>query len=261
MRNYDNLFKPVDSSFFQEECRKDLIQDCRTGHTVLAGRPQKCLLQVRPTININSLWVDVYMHTKRNYQLSTISDTLMRQDAETTSLEGSDRVEQNLHNQLLAGDYEVATFGAGSFWRAEAIFRQVAGVLGTAVGYIGGTVEFPTYQQVSTGKTGHVEAVQVVFDPRIVSYEKLLELFWELHNPTAPKSDNENLSSQYRSMIFYHNEKQRKIAAKSKRHLQDSGHFKRDIVTEIAPATRFYRANEYYQQYFEKTDFGGKLIK
>lgn len=201
------------------------------------------------------------MHTKHNHRLSTISDTLMKQDAEMPSFEESDNSELNLHNQLLAGDYELATFGAGSFWRAEAIFRQVAGVIGTAVGYIGGTVEFPTHKQVSTGKTGHVEAVQVVFDPEIVSYEKLLELFWELHNPTAPDKDNENLSSQYRSMIFYHNERQREIAADSKQHQQDAGNFKRDIITEIAPATRFYRANEYYQQYYEKTDFGGKLIK
>lgn len=246
-------------AFSRETVKKSLLQ-ILSEQKVLEESHRNVYCRLNQKVTSTHIGLDVYMHTKRNYQLSTISDALMKQDAETPPLEDSERDEQDLHNQLLAGDYEVATFGAGSFWRAESIFRQVAGVLGTAVGYIGGTVEFPTYQQVSTGKTGHVEAVQVVFDPEIVSYEKLLELFWELHNPTAPKNDN-NLSSQYRSMIFYHNEKQRKIAAESKRHQQTSGHFKRDIITEIAPVARFYRANEYYQQYFEKTDFGGKLIK
>ena len=201
------------------------------------------------------------MYTKRNHSLSTISDTLMKQDAAVSPFERADSTEQSLHDQLLAGDYEIATFGAGSFWRVESIFRQVVGVIGTAVGYVGGTVDYPTYEQVSTGKTGHVEAVQVIFDPEIVSYDKLLDLFWELHNPTAPGKDSETLSSQYRSMIFYHNQRQRRIAADSKKEKQDAGYFKREIVTEILPVTRFYRAKEYHQQYYEKTDSGGHFIK
>jgi peptide-methionine (S)-S-oxide reductase len=201
------------------------------------------------------------MYTKRNYQMSVISDAIMKKDAQMPSFEEPASIEQTLHDQMLAGDYEIATFGAGSFWRVEAIFRRVTGVIGTAVGYIGGKVEYPSYEQVSTGKTGHVEAVQVIFDPDIVPYEKLLELFWELHNPTAPEEDSKNLSSQYKSVIFYHNEKQRKTAADSKKRQEDAGYFKRDIVTEIVPVSRFFRAKEYHQQYYEKVDSGGHFIK
>lgn len=158
-------------------------------------------------------------------------------------------------------EYETATFAAGSFWRAEAIFRQVRGVIATAVGFMGGTVEYPTYEQVSTGETGHAEAVQIVFDPKIVSYEKLLELFWELHNPTEPAEAGEEIQSQYRSIIFFHNETQHETAARSKHDQESSGRFKREIITEILPATRFYKAKEYHQQYYEKMDSGGKIIK
>ncbi len=227
----------------------------------LAEDSEKCLLQVTPKTRTNSGYKCYNMYTKRSRHLSVISDALMKQDAQMPSFEEPVSIEQSLHDQMLAGDYEIATFGAGSFWRVEAIFRQVTGVIGTAVGYIGGKVEYPTYEQVSTGKTGHVEAVQVIFDPDIVPYEKLLELFWELHNPTVPEESSKNLSSQYKSMIFYHNEKQRKIATDSKKQQQDAGHFKRDIFTEIVPVTRFYRAKEYHQQYYEKTDSGGHFIK
>ncbi|WP_406657381.1 peptide-methionine (S)-S-oxide reductase MsrA [Methanolobus sp. ZRKC2] len=158
-------------------------------------------------------------------------------------------------------EYEIATFAAGSFWRVEAIFRQVRGVLATTVGFMGGMTEYPTYQQVSTGETGHAEVVQIIFDPQVVSYEKLLELFWEVHNPTKPADEGEKIQSQYRSVIFYHNENQHIIAVNSKRDQESSGRFKRDIITEILPATRFYKAKEYHQQYYEKMNSGGKLIR
>ncbi|TGC09366.1 peptide-methionine (S)-S-oxide reductase MsrA [Methanolobus halotolerans] len=166
----------------------------------------------------------------------------------------------DLKEKLLDSGYETATFAAGSFWRAEAIFRRVSGVIATSVGFIGGSVKYPTYQQVSTGDTGHVEAVQIIFDPHIVPYEKLLELFWELHNPTISGQEGPEVPSQYRSVIFYHNERQHDIAIASKNEQASSGKFKRSIATEILPATRFYKAREYHQQYYEKMDGGKKLL-
>lgn len=135
------------------------------------------------------------------------------------------------------------------------------GVIATAVGFMGGSVKYPTYEEVSAGNTGHAEAVQLVFDPQIVSYEKLLELFWELHNPTEASREGKNIPSQYRSIIFYHNEKQHDVAVSSKDQQKSSGRFKRNIITEILPAGRFYKAREYHQQYYEKMGSGGKIIK
>jgi peptide-methionine (S)-S-oxide reductase len=165
------------------------------------------------------------------------------------------------YEQVINREYEIATFAAGSFWRVEAIFRRVRGVIATAVGYMGGTVEYPSYKQVSTGETGHVETVQIFFDPRVLSYEKLLELFWELHNPTGPDHEADKVASQYRSVIFYHNDEQREVAIQSKLEMQKSGRFEKEIITEILPATRFYKAKEYHQQLYEKMRFGGHIIK
>ncbi|WP_340818153.1 peptide-methionine (S)-S-oxide reductase MsrA [Methanolobus sp. WCC4] len=165
-----------------------------------------------------------------------------------------------LPEKLRDQGYELATFAAGSFWVAEAIFRKVQGVIATAVGYMGGELDYPTYEEVSEGDTGHVEAVQIVYDPEILSYEKLLELFWELHNPTVPDGEEE-LPEQYRSVIFYHNEIQRALAIRSKDEVKKSGKFKKDLITEIRPAERFFRAKEYHQQYYEKMDSGGHIIK
>lgn len=122
---------------------------------------------------------------------------------------------------------------------------------------MGGTVEYPSYKQVSTGETGHVETVQIFFDPRVLSYEKLLKLFWELHNPTGLDHETDKVASQYRSVIFYHNDKQRDIAIQSKLEMQKSVRFGKEIITEILPATRFYKAKEYHQQLYEKIRFGG----
>jgi peptide-methionine (S)-S-oxide reductase len=147
---------------------------------------------------------------------------------------------------------EKATFGAGCFWGVEAAFRQVKGVTATAVGYSGGRFENPTYKDVCTGKTGHAEAVQVEYDPELVSYEKLLDVFWDNHNPTTPNRQGPDLGTQYRSVIFFHNFEQEAAAKASKEKLQKSGHYKHPIVTEITPASQFYRAEEYHQQYLEK---------
>lgn len=147
---------------------------------------------------------------------------------------------------------ERATFAAGCFWGVEATFRTVKGVKSTSVGYTGGWTENPTYEMVCTDKTGHAEAVEVVFDPNVVSYEKLLDVFWECHDPTQKNRQGPDVGTQYRSAIFYHSPEQEQAARRSKEQLEKSGKYKRPIVTEIVPASMFWRAEEYHQQYLEK---------
>ncbi|WMW24770.1 peptide-methionine (S)-S-oxide reductase MsrA [Methanolobus sediminis] len=167
-----------------------------------------------------------------------------------------------LKEELLSKGYEKATFAAGCFWGVEAVFRKVQGVDFTQVGYTGGNKENPTYKEVCMGNTGHAEAVELLFDPSIVSYDKLLELFWELHDPTSLNKQGPDVGTQYRSAIFYHNEEQKNKAMSSKKELELSHRFKKPIVTQIMPAGPFYRAEEYHQQYFEKTGTeGGCILK
>ncbi len=147
---------------------------------------------------------------------------------------------------------QIATFGAGCFWGVEADFRDVQGVVDAAVGYSGGTLDHPTYRDVCTDSTGHVEVVQVTFDPAQVSYEKLLEMFFKLHDPTTLNSQGPDFGTQYRSAIFFHTPEQEAGARAAKEKLQKSGRFARPIVTEITPASKFYRAEEYHQRYLEK---------
>lgn len=147
---------------------------------------------------------------------------------------------------------EQATFAAGCFWGVESLFRQVKGVINTAVGYTGGTFKNPTYEDVCSHKTGHAEAVCVEFDPSQVSYQQLLDIFWNNHNPTTPNRQGPDYGSQYRSAIFYHTPDQKTAAETKKRRLEESHRFSAPIVTEITPATEFYRAEEYHQRYFEK---------
>jgi peptide-methionine (S)-S-oxide reductase len=145
-----------------------------------------------------------------------------------------------------------ATFGAGCFWGVEAAFRQVPGVLSTAVGYAGGSLAKPTYEQVCSGRTGHAEVVQVEYDPDKVSYQQLLDVFWSNHDPTQLNRQGPDIGTQYRSVIFTHDAEQRQIAGASKAELDNSARFRRPIVTEILPFSAFYRAEEYHQQYLEK---------
>ncbi len=147
---------------------------------------------------------------------------------------------------------EKATFGAGCFWGVEATFRQVEGVKETQVGFSGGALENPTYRDVCADKTGHAEVVEVTFDPARASYEKLLDVFWQVHDPTQLNRQGPDVGTQYRSAIFYHSPEQEAAARASKGRLQASGRFRRPIVTEITPASKFYRAEEYHQRYFEK---------
>jgi peptide-methionine (S)-S-oxide reductase len=147
---------------------------------------------------------------------------------------------------------EKATFAAGCFWGVEAAFRQVFGVTGTTVGYSGGWFESPTYEDVCTDRTGHAEVVEVQYDPERVSYEDLLNLFWEIHDPTTPNRQGPDVGTQYRSAIFYHNPDQKAAAETSRQRMEDSDRFPAPIVTEIVRAGAFYPAEEYHQRYLEK---------
>ena len=147
---------------------------------------------------------------------------------------------------------ETATFAAGCFWGVEATFRQIKGVKATAVGYTGGNLDHPTYEDVCSDRTGHAEAVEIQYDPREVSYEQLLKVFWENHDPTTVNRQGPDVGTQYRSAIFYHTPQQKAAAEAAKQQLAAGGKFRREIVTEILPAATFWKAEDYHQQYLEK---------
>jgi peptide-methionine (S)-S-oxide reductase len=148
---------------------------------------------------------------------------------------------------------EKATFGAGCFWHVEAAFQGIPGVTTTAVGYSGGSLEQPTYRDVCSGRTGHAEVVELEYDPSKISYEELLDILWKIHDPTTLNRQGPDVGSQYRSAIFVHSPAQETAAQASKEKLQGSGRFSRPIVTEINPVSKFWRAEEYHQRYFERT--------
>jgi len=154
-------------------------------------------------------------------------------------------------------DKEEATLGAGCFWCVEAIFQRVKGVLHVESGYSGGSVVNPTYEQVTTGRTGHAEVIRIVFDPKIVSFETILEVFWHTHDPTTLNRQGADVGTQYRSVIFYHSEKQKEIAEESKHRTQQSGLWDDPIVTEISPLINYYKAEDYHQNYFNNNPNAG----
>ena len=145
---------------------------------------------------------------------------------------------------------EKATFAAGCFWEVETVFERLEGVEKTTVGYTGGKIKNPTYEQVCTDKTGHAEAVQIIYNPKIITYEQLLETFWMIHDPTQKNRQGPDIGTQYRSAIFYHNQEQKQIAEKSKKQKEKDLGIK--IQTEITPAKKFYPAEEYHQKYLKK---------
>lgn len=147
---------------------------------------------------------------------------------------------------------ELATFGAGCFWGVESAFRTLPGVLDVTVGYEGGSLANPSYRDVCTDRTGHAEVAQVKFDPAVLPYERLLEAFWNLHDPTTLNRQGPDVGTQYRSVIFFHSPAQEAAAKASLERLAASGRFKRPIVTQIVPAQTFYPAEDYHQRYFEK---------
>ena len=147
---------------------------------------------------------------------------------------------------------ERATFGMGCFWGPEETFRKVDGVISTSVGFMGGSLENPTYEEVCTGRTGHAEVVHVEFDPSRIAYQDLLEIFWAHHDPTTRNRQGPDIGTQYRSALFFHSPEQEAAARASKEKLERSGRYRREIVTEIVPAGSYYPADEYHQRYLEK---------
>lgn len=153
--------------------------------------------------------------------------------------------------------YKKATFGSGCFWCTEAIFKEVKGIKEVTSGYSGGEVKNPAYREVCSGTTGHAEVIQLTYDPREVSYTELLEIFWRTHDPTTLNRQGADVGTQYRSVIFYHDEEQKHIAEQVKKELNKSGAWDKPIVTEITEIDKFYAAEEYHQDYFEKNPTEG----
>lgn len=153
-------------------------------------------------------------------------------------------------DETLTGNYELATFGTGCFWCTEAIFQNVAGVIKVESGYSGGHVKNPTYKEVCSETTGHAEVVQLTYDPTVITYDELLEIFWQTHDPTTLNRQGNDVGTQYRSAIFYHNDNQRELAQSYKKKLDASGAFSNPIVTEITAYDTFYIAEDYHQNYF-----------
>jgi peptide-methionine (S)-S-oxide reductase len=147
---------------------------------------------------------------------------------------------------------QIATLANGCFWCTEAIFKRLKGVKSVLPGYSGGVVENASYDEVCTGKTGHAESIQIEFDPTVIPYEKILDVFWHTHDPTTLNRQGNDVGTQYRSAIFYHDQKQKELAEKSKRDLEKAGVYKNPIVTEITPFKNFYVAEEYHKDYYEK---------
>ena len=154
-------------------------------------------------------------------------------------------------NELNNANLEIATFGAGCFWCTEAVYERLNGVEKVISGYSGGYVKNPSYKEVCTGTTGYAEVTQIYFNPEIISYEELLDVFWQTHDPTTLNRQGNDIGTQYRSVIFYNNEKQQKAAEESKRNIDMSGTLKDRVVTEISPLINFYEAEDYHQDYFK----------
>ncbi|MFN4110910.1 MAG: peptide-methionine (S)-S-oxide reductase MsrA [Ignavibacteria bacterium] len=165
-----------------------------------------------------------------------------------------------INSQVNTKEFKKATFGGGCFWCTEAVFKQIDGVISTEVGYAGGHTENPTYEQVCTGKTGHAEVCQVVFDPEKITYDELLEIFFKTHDPTTLNRQGADIGTQYRSVIFYHDEEQKNRALSFISKLQRSGKYENQIVTQVEALNNYYRAEEYHQNYFEKNPYAAYCV-
>ncbi len=159
---------------------------------------------------------------------------------------------QGEEKSMATATLDTATFASGCFWCVEAVFQNLKGVQSVVSGYAGGSVANPTYEEVCSGSTGHAEACQIAYDPKIITYPELLEVFWKTHDPTTLNRQGNDVGTQYRSAIFYHNEEQKKLAEHYKRELDSSGAFDAPIVTEIVPFKNFYKAENYHQNYFNE---------
>lgn len=152
---------------------------------------------------------------------------------------------------------EIATFGEGCFWCSEAIFKELKGVESVTSGYSGGDIVNPSYREVCTGRTGHAEVVEIEFDPSVISFKELLEVFWSTHDPTTPNRQGADVGTQYRSVIFYHSDEQKETAEKLKQKLNEENVFGKPVVTEISPWKNFFKAEDYHQDYYEKNPTQG----
>ncbi len=169
--------------------------------------------------------------------------------------------EINMSTASFSGKTDTATLANGCFWCTEAIFEQLDGVISAVSGYTGGHTTNPTYKEVCTGETGHAEALQIVYDPAKISFDELLEVFWETHDPTTLNRQGNDIGTQYRSGVFYHNQEQKEKAEKYKAELDKSGAFDKPIVTEITPFTSFFPAEDYHQQYFDNNENANPYCK
>lgn len=165
--------------------------------------------------------------------------------------------QSNYKHDMNSEHLEEATLGAGCFWCVEAVFEEVKGIKTAVAGYAGGEVENPTYREVSSGTTGHAEVARIVFDPSVITYEQILEVFWHTHDPTTKNRQGADVGPQYRSVIFYHNEEQRKMAEQSLTKTDRSGLWNDPIVTEIEPLTNYSKAENYHQNYYENNPNAG----
>lgn len=163
--------------------------------------------------------------------------------------ESENQNEKGASNQMT--DLKKATFGSGCFWCTEAVFERLNGVHSVVSGYSGGSVENPTYEEVCNGTTGHAEVTQITYDPDVITFDELLEVFWKTHDPTTLNRQGNDIGTQYRSVIFYQDEEQKKLAEKYKEELDRSGAWDKPIVTEISPLTNFFKAEDYHQDYYQ----------
>jgi len=177
-----------------------------------------------------------------------------------TLLKDQNRMIDQINSQVNSKEFKKATFGGGCFWCTEAVFKQIDGVISTEVGYAGGHTEYPTYEQVCTGKTGHAEVCQIVFDPEKITYEELLEIFFKTHDPTTLNRQGADIGTQYRSVIFYHDEEQKNMALNFISKLERSGKYANQIVTQVESLKNYYRAEEYHQNYFEKNPYAAYCV-
>lgn len=187
---------------------------------------------------------------KRNRELKIFGLFLFPVLLSWIPVKGSVRPDVSVAMTINSSTMDTATFGAGCFWCVEAIFQQLDGVTNVVSGYAGGHVKNPNYSQVCTGETGHAEVCLITYDPVKISYTDLLQVFWSIHDPTTLNRQGADVGPQYRSVIFYHNDEQRRLATEYRQKLDKSGAFENPVVTEIAPMDRFYPAEDYHQKYF-----------
>jgi peptide-methionine (S)-S-oxide reductase len=172
-----------------------------------------------------------------------------------TSLPSVNDLPTFFQSENMQDNLELATFGGGCFWCVEAVFQRLNGVEKVVSGYSGGKILNPTYEQICTGTTGHAEVCQITYNPKIVSYEEILEVFWKTHDPTTLNRQGNDVGTQYRSVIFYHNDSQKELAETYKKKLNESGAFSKPIVTEISPMKTFYSAEKYHQNYYNTNPY------